>query len=63
MICLHNTLVKFIKKDVMAKVTSMPKLAGIDVTEKENILPAMYADTGFATSTVISEVEAKKKTS
>ena len=54
MICLHNTLVTFIKKDVMAKVTSIPKLAGIDVSEKENILPAMNADTGFATSTIIN---------
>ena len=46
---LHSLLEMFNKKDVMDKVIVIDKLVRIDVTKKENLLPAKNADTGFAT--------------
>ena len=46
---LHTSLERFIKKSVMDKATSMAKLAKVDVSEKENLLPAKNVDIGFTT--------------
>ena len=54
---------KFIKKGVMDKATSVAKLAKIDVSEKENLLPAKNVDIGFATRKVVNNLQAKKKAS
>ena len=47
----------------MDKATSVAKLAKIDVSEKENLLPAKNVDIGFATRKVVSNLQAKKKAS
>ena len=60
---LHTILEKFIKKGVMDKATSVAKLAKIDVSEEENLLPAKNVDIGFATSKVVNNLQAKKKAS
>ena len=45
------------------KATSLAKLAKIDVSEKENLLPAKNVDIGFATRKVVNNLQAKKKAS
>ena len=45
------------------KATSVAKLAKIDVSEKENLLPAKNVDIGFATRKVVNNLQAKKKAS
>ena len=45
---LHSILERFIKKGVMDKATTLAKVANIDVSEKENLLPAKNIDICFA---------------
>ena len=52
---LHNILDKFIKKSVLAEVTSMAKLANIDVMKKENLLNAKDVDVGFAAKKLVTD--------
>ena len=47
----------------MDKTTSVAKLAKIDVSEKENLLPAKNVDIGFATRKVVNNLQAEKKAS
>ena len=58
---LCTILDKFIKKSVMEKVTSMAKLAKVDVMEKENLLHAKEVDIGFTTRKLITDLQKKKK--
>ena len=60
---LHNILDKFIKKSVLAEVTSMAKLANIDVMKKENLLNAKDVDVGFAAKKLVTDLQRKKKVS
>ena len=60
---LCNILDKFIKKSVMEKVTSMAKLAKVDVMEKENLLHAKEVDIGFAARKLQTDLQKKKKVS
>ena len=48
---------------VMDKATSVAKLAKIDVSEKENLVPAKNVDIGFATRKVVNNLQAKKEAS
>ena len=57
---LCTILDKFIKKSVMEKVTSMAKLAKVDVMEKENLLHAKEVDIGFAARKLITDLQKKK---
>ena len=59
---LCTILNKFIKT-VMEKITSMAKLAKVDVMEKENLLHAKEVDIGFATRKLITDLQKKKKVS
>ena len=47
----------------MEKVTSMAKLAKVDVMEKENLLHAKEVDIGFAARKLITDLKKKKKVS
>ena len=58
---LCTILDKFIKKSVMEKVTSIAKLAKVDVMEKENLLHAKEVDIGFAARKLITYLQKKKK--
>ena len=60
---LCTILDKFIKKSVMEKVTSMAKLAKVDVMEKENLLHAEKVDIGFAARKLVTDLQKKKKVS
>ena len=60
---LHAISGKVIKKGVMDKATLVVKLAKIDVSEKENLLPAKNVDIGFATKKVVNSLQAKMKAS
>ena len=60
---LCTILDKFIKKSVMEKVTSMAKLAKVDVMEKENLLHAKEVDIGFAAQKLVTDLQKKKKVS
>ena len=46
------------KKDIIGRVTSVDKLARIDVTEKGNLLPAKNIYIVLARKEFISEVDA-----
>ena len=45
----------------MEKVTSMAKLATVDVMEKENLLHAKEVDIGFAARKLITDLQKKKE--
>ena len=60
---LCTILDKFIKKSVTEKVTSMAKLAVVDVIEKENLLHAKEVDIGFAARKLINDLQKRKKVS
>ena len=60
---LCTILDKFIKKSVMEKVTSMAKLAKVDVMDKENLIHAKEVDIGFAARKLITDLQKKKKVS
>ena len=47
----------------MEKVTSMAKLAKVDVMEKENLLHVKEVDIGFAAKKLITDLQKKKKVS
>ena len=54
---------KFIKKSVMEKVTSIAKLAKVDVIEKENLLHSKKVGIRFAARKLITDLQKKKKVS
>ena len=60
---LHNILDKFVKKSVMEEVTSMAKLAKVDVMKKENLLHAKDVDVGFVAKKLVTDLQRKKKVS
>ena len=60
---LYTILDKFIKKSVTEKVTSMAKVAEVDVMEKENLLHAKEVDIRLAARKLITDLQKKKKVS
>ena len=56
-----RTLREVHQKGVMDKATSVAKLAKVDVSEKENLLPAKNVEIGFATRKVSTIYKQRRK--